>query len=52
MTPLITIFALLAIVAVGAWGLIGRNRAKKLAEQKAKEESERLPPDAFWPSVF
>jgi hypothetical protein len=42
MTPLIAIFALLAIVAVGAWGLIRRNRAKKLAEQKAKEESERF----------
>jgi hypothetical protein len=42
MTPLIITFALLAIAAVGVWGLIRRNQAKKLAEQKAREESERL----------
>ena len=43
MTPLIIItFALLAIAAVGAWGLIRHNRARKLAKQRAKDESERL----------
>jgi hypothetical protein len=42
MTPLTIIFALLAIAAVGAWGLIRRNRAKKLVEQRASAESERL----------
>jgi hypothetical protein len=42
MTPLIIIFAMLAIAAAGAWGLIRRNRARKLAEQREREESERL----------
>ena len=42
MTPLIIIFALLAIAAAGAWGLIRHNRARKLAEQRARAESERL----------
>ncbi len=42
MTPSTIIFALLAIAAVGAWGLIWRNRARKLAEQRASVESERL----------
>ena len=42
MTPLTIIFALLAIAAVGAWGLIKQNRARKLAKQRAREESEHL----------
>jgi hypothetical protein len=42
MPQIIVIFALLAIAALGAWGLIRRNQAKKLAEQEAREENERL----------
>jgi hypothetical protein len=42
MTPLIIIIALLAIAGVGVWGLIGRNTARKIAEQGSKEENERL----------
>jgi hypothetical protein len=42
MTPLIIIFAMLAIAATGAWGLIRRNRARKLAEQRARAVGERL----------
>ena len=42
MTPLIIITTLLVIAAGGAWVWIRRDRARKLAKQKAREESQRL----------
>ncbi len=46
MTPLILILTLLAIAVIGAWGWMHHNRARKLAEERARVENERLAAEA------
>lgn len=46
MTPLIIIFALLATAAVVAWGLIRRNRNRRVAEEMARAKCELLAAEA------